>query len=73
MSARWEGKALREPITADQPCGQNLEDTQLLASFDAFRLFGQQTPLAPPPEWGDFFQVPGVVMADLTAPSPTCG
>lgn len=53
MSARWEGKVLLEPITADQPCGQNLEDTQRLASFDTFRLFGQSTPLEPAPEWGE--------------------
>lgn len=42
-----------QPISADQPCGENLEDTQLLASFDTFRLFGQATPLAPAPEWGE--------------------
>ncbi len=34
-----------EPITADQPCGENLEDSPLLASFDAFRLFGRTKPL----------------------------
>lgn len=53
MSARWEGKELLQPITADQPCGQSLEDTSLLASFDQFRLFGQSTPLEPVPEWGE--------------------
>lgn len=58
MNARWESQLL-EPITAEQPCGQNLEDTQLLASFDTFRLFGQSTPLVatadgpPPPVWTD--------------------
>ena len=41
MSARWESGQLLQPITADQPCGENLEDTELLASFDTFRLFGQ--------------------------------
>jgi type VI secretion system protein ImpA len=51
MSAHWESQELLQPITADQPCGENLEDTPLLASFDAFRLFGQPTPLDPPPEW----------------------
>jgi type VI secretion system protein ImpA len=51
MSARWEGKVLLEPITADQPCGQNLEDTHRMASFDTFRLFGQATPHDPVPEW----------------------
>lgn len=44
---------LLEPITADQPCGQSLEDTQRLASFDTFRLFGRSTPLEPVPEWGE--------------------
>lgn len=51
MIARWEGKVLLEPVTADQPCGQNLEDTQLLASFDTFRLFGQPVPFETVPEW----------------------
>jgi len=51
MSAEWESHELLQPIAADQPCGENLEDTALLASFDAFRLFGQATPLDPPPEW----------------------
>jgi type VI secretion system protein ImpA len=58
---------LLQPITADRPCGENLEDTPLLASFDAFRLFGQATTpdarpdprdpeskkLLPPPAWGE--------------------
>jgi type VI secretion system protein ImpA len=57
---------LLQPISADRPCGESLEDTPLLASFDTFRLFGQDTPpnarldpgdregkrLLPPPEWG---------------------
>ena len=46
MSARWESQELLlQPIAADQPCGENLEDTELLASFDAYRLFGQARPL----------------------------
>ncbi|MGC1524277.1 MAG: type VI secretion system ImpA family N-terminal domain-containing protein, partial [Steroidobacteraceae bacterium] len=32
-------------------CGVSLEDTQLLASFDAFRIFGQSTPLANDVDW----------------------
>ena len=51
MSAQLESQELLQPLTADQPCGENLEDTPLLASFDAFRLFGQPTPIDPPPEW----------------------
>jgi type VI secretion system protein ImpA len=62
MSARWDGQTLMAPISADQPCGDDLEDTALLASFDALRLFGQsRSPEAPPEpdenrkpiEWGD--------------------
>jgi len=57
MSARWEGEeALLQPITQEQPCGDNLEDTELLASFDSYRLFGQSRSLdapgeTPPPDW----------------------
>ena len=40
-----------QPLTAEQPCGVSLEDTQLLASFDAFRIFGQSTPLANEVDW----------------------
>jgi type VI secretion system protein ImpA len=53
MSARWEEHGLIQPLAADRPCGENLEDTQLLASFDAFRLFGHATPLDPTPDWGE--------------------
>jgi type VI secretion system protein ImpA len=62
MSARWEGHGLLQPIAVDQPCGENLEDTPLLASLDGLRLFGQaRSPDAPPepqenrkpPEWGE--------------------
>jgi type VI secretion system protein ImpA len=52
MSGVWNGHLL-EAISADQPCGQNLDDTQLMASFDAFRLFGQPTPLPGAVEWSD--------------------
>lgn len=45
MSAGWEGDALLQPITADRPCGENLDDTPLLTSFDAFRLYGRTKPL----------------------------
>lgn len=49
----WERPELLQPITADQPCGENLEDSPLLASFDAFRLFGQPVPLDAPQEKGE--------------------
>jgi type VI secretion system protein ImpA len=50
MSARWESQQLLQPITEEHPCGENLEDTELLSSFDAFRLFGQPRPLDAPAE-----------------------
>ena len=52
MATREEIQQLVQPITAEQPCGENLEDTPLLASFDEFRLFGQSLPLDPVPDWG---------------------
>jgi type VI secretion system protein ImpA len=52
-SARWESRELLQPITADQPCGESLEDTELLASFDAFGVFGHSTPLDAPAEPGE--------------------
>jgi type VI secretion system protein ImpA len=47
---------LCEPLAPDAPCGVDLEDTQLLASFDAFRIFGRDT--LPPTEidWSEIRQ-----------------
>jgi type VI secretion system protein ImpA len=42
---------LLDAIVAEHPCGEDLEDTQLLASFDGFRLFGQSAPLSPETDW----------------------
>lgn len=53
VSASWDGRDLMQPISAEQPCGEALEDTPLLASFDAFRVFGQSVPLEPGPEWAE--------------------
>jgi type VI secretion system protein ImpA len=54
MSAQWGGQALLEPISPEQPCGVNLEDTAVLSSLDALRLFGQaRSPEAPPDADGD--------------------
>ena len=46
-----EAESLLEPISADAPCGADLEDTQLLASFDSYRIFGSDTPLGKETEW----------------------
>jgi type VI secretion system protein ImpA len=53
MSTRWDAGPLLQPVTAEQPCGESLEDTPLLASFDEFRVFGQSIPLDPAPNWGE--------------------
>jgi type VI secretion system protein ImpA len=42
---------LVKPLSADAPCGESIEDTQLLASFDGYRLFGQTTPLPADTDW----------------------
>src|SRR3974390_2314458 len=39
-----ETQQLFEPISTEAPCGVDLEDSQTLASLDAFRLFGQLVP-----------------------------
>ena len=57
MSAEWDADGLLAPISADQPCGQNLDEapvlpgaqTAILSEFDGLRLFGQpRSPEAPP-------------------------
>jgi len=45
------GSGLVEAISSESPCGEDLEDTQLLASFDAYRLFGQAAPLSADTDW----------------------
>jgi type VI secretion system protein ImpA len=42
---------LREPLSADAPCGIDLEDSHLLASFDAYRLFGSDVRLPADTDW----------------------
>lgn len=42
---------LLEAVSSEHPCGDDLEDTQLLASFDAYRLFGQSAPLSSETDW----------------------
>ena len=51
MSALPEFDQLVAPISEAQPSGENLEDSPLLASFDAFRVFGHSVPPDPPPDW----------------------
>jgi type VI secretion system protein ImpA len=42
---------LMEPVSAESPCGDDIEDTPLLASFDAYRLFGQMTAPSGETDW----------------------
>ena len=46
-----EIEKLLAPISADDPCGLDLEDTPLLATFDSYRVFGQMTPLSDEVNW----------------------
>ena len=51
MTERWDFAELKQPLSTEAPCGENLEESQLLAAFDAFRVFGQSVPLNPAPVW----------------------
>jgi type VI secretion system protein ImpA len=44
---------LIDPLSEAEPCGESLEDTQLLASFDAYRVFGQIAPPSADTDWRD--------------------
>jgi type VI secretion system protein ImpA len=46
-----DGLDLDAPIQDDRPCGENLEETPLMASIDADQLFGQPVPLDPLLPW----------------------
>jgi type VI secretion system protein ImpA len=45
MAIESEFDSLAAALSGDNPCGASLEDTQLLASFDAYHLFGQTVQL----------------------------
>jgi type VI secretion system protein ImpA len=42
---------LAEPIDGENPCGVDLEDSPLLASFDAYRVFGQMAAPSEDTDW----------------------
>jgi type VI secretion system protein ImpA len=46
-----EIESLIEPISADAPCGADLEYTPLLGALDAYRLFGSDIPLTADTDW----------------------
>jgi len=46
-----DAQVLLQPLRDDAPCGNDLEDTQEMAAIDAFRVFGQATPLKPDTDW----------------------
>lgn len=58
---------LLQPVSEAAPCGKSLEDSPLLAAFDAYRVFGQQTEIgtrptnkpddpAQPPPWEEVIE-----------------
>ena len=51
MPGTAEFEQLLQPISADHPCGESLEDTPALAAFDAYRIFGQGAAIEPLPDW----------------------
>jgi type VI secretion system protein ImpA len=46
-----DGLDLDAPVQDGRPCGENLEETPLMASIDADQLFGQPVPLDPTLPW----------------------
>ena len=56
MSADPGFRQLSQPIAEASPCGEDLEEAQLLAPLDALRLFGQAISLDPAPPWGEIKQ-----------------
>jgi type VI secretion system protein ImpA len=51
MSSDLDEQQLLAPIGAEDPCGSDLEESGLLASFYGFGLFGHSTPFDPNPDW----------------------
>lgn len=51
MDFESELARLTEPIAADNPCGNSLDETQALASLDSQRIFGRLTPAEDEPDW----------------------
>ena len=59
---------LLRPLSEAEPCGQSLEDTTVLAAFDAYQLFGQQIAIGTrrpgqkedepptPPDWNEVLE-----------------
>jgi len=46
-----DSDALIHSLGEAAPCGTDLEDTQQMAAIDAFRVFGQATPLKAETDW----------------------
>jgi type VI secretion system protein ImpA len=51
MASGIDCEALIRPLGEAEPCGVDLEDTQQMAAIDAFRIFGQATPLKSETDW----------------------
>jgi type VI secretion system protein ImpA len=51
MASGIDSEALIRPLGEGEPCGVDLEDTQQMAAIDAFRIFGQATPLKSETDW----------------------
>jgi type VI secretion system protein ImpA len=75
MSATSVFEGLLRPLAESAPCGSSLEDTPMLAAFDAYKLFGQQTTIGArrpgqkedeppqPPDWNDMLSKSSAALA----------
>jgi type VI secretion system protein ImpA len=53
MSDRWDVQTLLDPIAADRPCGDDLDETGALVALDDYQLFGQTSLEPEKPDAGD--------------------
>ena len=75
MSGTSVFEGLLRPLAESAPCGSCLEDTPMLAAFDTYKLFGQQTTVGArrpgqkedepplPPDWNDMLEKSGAALA----------
>jgi len=72
MPSGLDSEALIRPLGDDDPCGKDLEDTQEMAAIDAFRVFGQPTPLKAETDWRAIKDAALEALGNVQGFSPAC-
>jgi len=50
MGGPWNSAGLLEPISPEEPCGKNLDDSDALSLLDSYQIFGQSSLDPEPPD-----------------------